>query len=69
MTPAELNRSVANATGESVREIARRGFVPLSTIPIERDPEDLIIDWDQFDLQRNVAVVEQPRTLLAPERR
>jgi len=63
MTPSELNRSVANATGESVREIARRGFIPLSTIPIEWEPEDLIIDWDEFDWQRNVALVDQSRNL------
>lgn len=60
MTQRELNRSVARLTGESVQEIARRGFVPLSSIPVERDPEDLILDWDAHDLERNVALVDQP---------
>ena len=61
MTQHELNNAVSRATGESVSEIASRGFVPLTTFPHERDPEDLIVDWDQLELDRNVAVVEQPQ--------
>jgi len=57
MTQAELNRAVARATGESIREIARRGFVPLTPIPIEREP--LVVDWDQVDNQRRTAYFEQ----------
>lgn len=41
------------------REIARRGFGPLHIIPVERDPEDLIVDWDQLDLERNVPLFHQ----------
>lgn len=41
------------------REIARRGFGPLHVIPVERDPEDLIVDWDQLDLERNVPLFQQ----------
>jgi hypothetical protein len=62
MTQRELNRNVAAATGESVREIARRGFIPLSSIPVEREPEDLILDWDAFELERNVSLVAQPES-------
>jgi len=65
MTQRELNRAISRATGESVSEIASRGFVPLTVFPQERDPEDLIVDWDQLDLERNVAVVEQPVPLFA----
>lgn len=57
MTQAELNRAVARVTGESIREIARRGFVPLTPIPIEREP--FVIDWDQLDAQRRTAYFEQ----------
>ena len=59
MTQRELNRAVSRATGEAVSEIRRRGFVPLTSMPVEPDPEDLIIDWDQLELQRNVALVAQ----------
>jgi hypothetical protein len=50
MTQRDLNRAVASRTGESVGEISRRGFVPLTRIPIEHDPEPL--DWDALDLLR-----------------
>ena len=59
MTQAELDRAVARATGETVAEVGRRGFQPLSFDPVEPDPEDYIIDWDQLELNRNVAAVEQ----------
>jgi hypothetical protein len=65
MTPAELNRRVARATGETVAEIARRGFQPLVFGPVEPDPEDQIIDWDALELARNIALVEQPADCLA----
>ena len=38
MTQADLNRAVAEATGESVREIARRGFGLLTPDPIDAEP-------------------------------
>ena len=65
MTQHELNNAVSRATGESVSEIASRGFIPLTTFPFERDPEDLIVDWDQLDLERNIAFVEQPQLSFA----
>lgn len=57
MHQRDMNRQVATKTGETVAEIARRGFSPLTTLPYEREP--LTIDWDQHELSRNVAVVEQ----------
>jgi len=57
MTQAELNRAVAAATGESVREIARRGFVPLTAGPVESEP--LVADWDEIQAERRTAVFEQ----------
>jgi hypothetical protein len=50
MTPRELNRAVAQATGESLSTIASLGFVPLTVGPVEREP--LVIDWDQLDEDR-----------------
>lgn len=57
MNQRELNRAVARATGESVSEIASRGFVPLTERPYEL--EDSCIDWDVCDLERIVAVYPQ----------
>ena len=50
MTQHDLNRAVARATGESVSEIARRGFVLLTARRRKRKPH--VIDWDQLDAQR-----------------
>jgi hypothetical protein len=50
MTQKDLNRAVASRTGESVAEISRRGFVPLTRVPVEHDPEPL--DWDALDQLR-----------------
>ena len=57
MTQNELNRAIAEATGESVGEIAQRGFVELAAVPFERDTEDIIVDWDELDAARNVGVM------------
>lgn len=62
MTQSELNRTVAAVTGESVREIAHRGFQFVPSPSDERTAEELILDWDQIDRQRNVALVEQPES-------
>ena len=60
MTPRELDRAVARATGESVSEIRRRGFGladPSETnLDCERDDSPQTIDWDDYDLQRNVSI-------------
>lgn len=65
MTQHELNQLVADATGEDLREIRNRGFSLADPLEVDFDPEpyDLppqMIDWDEIDLQRNVAIVEQP---------
>ncbi|MFG0332750.1 MAG: hypothetical protein ACF8TS_05235 [Maioricimonas sp. JB049] len=70
MQSAQLNRMVARATGESVAEIRHRGFslVDPERTTIDLDPEDrnlppTLIDWDEFDLRRNVPVTEARRSL------
>jgi hypothetical protein len=57
MTQAELDRAVARATGESLREVARRGFQPLTPVPFERDPESYTVDWDELEQQRRDPLV------------
>ena len=57
MTQAELNRAVARATGESIRRIARRGFVLLTPVPVEREPR--VVDWDRLDAKRRRSFVQQ----------
>ena len=52
MTQRELNRAVAKATGETVAEIAHRGFVPLTEIPYEREGET--VDWDEQSANRTI---------------
>lgn len=55
MTQRELNLAVASRTGESVAEISRRGFVPLTRIPVDFDPElpaSEPLDWDALDRGR-----------------
>ncbi len=59
MTQNDFHRAVARATGETVSEISRRGFQPLDLEPSE--PEDVIVDWDQVELERNVPIFEQPQ--------
>ncbi len=59
MTQADLNRAVAEATGETISEIKHRGFQPLDLDPDLPDPEDLIIDWDELEQRRNIPVFEQ----------
>jgi hypothetical protein len=57
MNQSEINRAVAQATGETVREIRRRGFslvnpdeVGFDTEPDDRPPQ--IVDWDSLAGQR-----------------
>ena len=57
MNQRALNRAMAKATGESVRTISERGFVPLNPIPIERDP--LTVDWDAAQAERRIPVLPQ----------
>ena len=55
MTQRELNREIANQTGDSIQTINTIGFSPLrSVIPIEERQEPLIIDWDEVDRIRQL---------------
>ena len=55
MTQRELNREIANQTGDSIKTINTIGFSPLrSVIPIEERQEPLIIDWDEVDRIRQL---------------
>jgi hypothetical protein len=57
MTQNELNRAVARATGESVSVISNMGFVPLTSVPEEREPRT--VDWDLAQQTRRISF--QPR--------
>lgn len=60
MTQRDLNRRVAAATGESVREIQRLGFSVADGLHVGHDPEPLdeeierYIDWDLPDARRHM---------------
>ncbi len=57
MTQAELEAEVADATGESLRTIRRRGFsivTPLSVFdPDEDHTEPQMVDWDALAAERS----------------
>lgn len=61
MTQNDLNRAVARATGETVTEIAERGFQPLTAVPYETEANDgeldQYLDWDELDSRRPQLVV------------
>ncbi len=70
MYKKHLNQLVADATGEDLHEIRHRGFSLVDPFDSNFDPEpdDLppqMIDWDELELQRNVAVVDQPQRLFS----
>ncbi|MEM9569155.1 MAG: hypothetical protein AAF974_12705 [Cyanobacteria bacterium P01_E01_bin.34] len=56
MKQSELNRAVANATGESVSTIKRLGFLiaePGDCLdPKSEELGPYVIDWDQLESQR-----------------
>ena len=55
MLQRDLNREVANQTGESIHTINAMGFSPLrEVIPIEERHKPLIVDWDLQDQLRNL---------------
>jgi len=63
MTQAELNREVARATGEDVSTIARRGFSLVAdegAVP-QATREPLVVDWDDVQARRSVAVCDYSR--------
>ena len=51
LSQAELNRQISRATGDPVAEIQRRGFVPLTPFPVERDHDGVQFDLDCFEMQ------------------
>ena len=59
MSQRDLNRAISKATGEDIATIAGMGFVELTRFPIEREPN--VLDWDEYALKRNVAVIPQRR--------
>lgn len=64
MIQEHLNELVAEATGEDLCVIRSRGFsiADPPTIDFDPEPDNLppqVVDWDEIDLQRNVAVVLQ----------
>ena len=64
MTQADLNRAVARATGETVEMVAQRGFSLLGQDSKQREPT--VIDWDDLQTKRAVAIVEQrPKSRVA----
>ena len=57
MQSREIERAVANRTGESLAEIRRRGFQLADPIDVRFDPEPprrmgRMVDWDALDAQR-----------------
>ena len=63
MTQSELNRMVAQATGENISTISGRGFVLLTPIPFEREPQT--VDCDAPDHQWSISL--QSRRKRAPQ--
>jgi hypothetical protein len=64
MTQNQLNQLIADTTGEDIDDIRQRGFSLADPLEVNFDPEpcDLppqVVDWDEADLQHNVAVVPQ----------
>ena len=56
MKQTDLNRAVAQATGETISEIKRLGFV-LEETPDDQEPsawqlEPYALDWDELEAQR-----------------
>ena len=58
MTQAELNQAVADATGESVSTIRRRGFsvvTPLQVFDPDRNEDYAlpnVVDWDALEREQ-----------------
>lgn len=54
MSPCELERAVAEVTGETRREIRRRGFQLLSETEATDDVDAAVVDWDALEAERPV---------------
>lgn len=59
MSPSQLEQAVAEATGESRREIRRRGFQlcrPQDALDVDEDEVAYsVVDWDALEAERPVA--------------
>ena len=70
MTQKELDAAVATATGEDVCNIRSMGFSMADPLQVTFDPEPYyppqLVDWDELELERNVAM-SNPRHLLSVE--
>ena len=58
MTQADLNRAVAQATGETITTIRELGFGLADPEVVHHDPEPHhlgveVLDWDALDAQRH----------------
>ena len=64
MRQAELNRAVAQATGESVSTIKRLGFLLASpedlSDPSDADLGPFVIDWDVLEAERQLTTNWSP---------
>lgn len=71
MRQERINRLVARATGDDLREIKRLGFTIADPDQVRFDPEPEgspyePIDWDQVESDRNQGVhLQRPRKHLA----
>ena len=68
MTQCDIDEAVASVTGEDLSEIQRRGFSIADQLNANFDPEPYeqspnFVDWDELDLQNNVALFAQPDQL------
>ena len=66
MTQTELNRRVAQATGEDLRTIARHGFSVADPATASYDPEPsrkrpCVVDWDRLQAQRTALFARRQR--------
>ena len=64
MTQNDLNRAVAQATGETIAEISCLGFSLADPDEVRFDPEPIdrmpqVVDWDQLDRRRRVGLFQQ----------
>lgn len=66
MIQQDIDDAVCVATGECLCEVRRRGFSIADPLDVNFDPEPNFlppsqIDWDEIELNRNVAFFHQPR--------
>jgi hypothetical protein len=63
MTQQEIDSALHSIIGESLNEIRRRGFSLADPMDVDFDPEPYngpdLIDWDDLELRRNIAVVDR----------